>query len=447
VTGVNSAENRLLESWRPRKGQSLDAVALEAQTGVCSCSEGHVKMNEEKMTQSQDNHRMISLASALALVDQMRGDFYAALPAERIAAEAAVGRVLAEDVISRLNVPAYDLCTMDGYAIRAADQYPLRIVGEAFAGRGFRPIGPGEAVYVTTGARLPAGADAILIVEDAQVIDGMLRGPALKPETHVVRAGADFTAGTVVMQRGSLLAPATQGILHMAGVDRVAVFRRPRVAVLATGDEILDGTVPDANGPMVCSLLTAWGCAPSRFNPVGDDRSAIVEALATSLRDYDLIITIGGVSLGKMDLMSSIAESGRVVFKGVRVKPGKPFIASYLGEKPVFSLPGKPSGSYAIMELFIRRFLLGTARRRTVCVPVSQDVELPAPGFDYMVFVEFRDGKAQPVGFEGSSLKLLAGPEYNTSLLSTSARTTLSDGYFIARGTIKAGQLVTVNLS
>jgi molybdopterin molybdotransferase len=398
------------------------------------------------MTPSRNSQSMISLEGALALVDQMREDFFATSIIEEVAPEAAVGRVLVRDVVARVNMPSYDLCTMDGFAVRAADEYPLRVVGEAFAGRGFWPIGPGEAVYVTTGARLPEGADAILMVEDAQVVDGMLRGPVIKPGTHVVRAGADFAAGTTVMPGGIFLTPATPGVLRTAGIDRVTVYRKPRVAVIATGDEIRDGTVPDANGPMVCALLSSWGCAPVRIDPVGDDREAIVDALETSLRDYDMVITIGGVSMGKMDLISSIAESGRVVFKGVRVKPGKPFIASYLGTKPVFSLPGKPSGSYTAMELFVRRFLLGGARRRTVSMPVSRDVELQAPGFDYVVFVEFQEGQAQPVGYEGSSVKLLTGPEYNTSLLSTSARTALSDGYFIARGTIKAGQAVTVNL-
>jgi molybdopterin molybdotransferase len=398
------------------------------------------------MTPPRNSHSLVPLEGAFALVDQMREDFFAALPTEEIALESAIGRVLAEDVVSRANMPAYDLCTMDGYAVRASDRYPLRIIGEAFAGRGFRPIGPGEAVYVTTGARLPEGADAILIVEDAQVVDGMLSGPAVKPGTHVVRAGADFTAGTVVMPKGSLLTPMVPGVLRTAGIDRVTVYRKPRVAVIATGDEIRDGTVPDANGPMVRAMLSSWGCDPVRINPVGDDREAITNAIDTSLKDYDIIITIGGVSMGKMDLMSSITESGRVVFKGVRVKPGKPFIASYLGKKPVFSLPGKPSGSYTGMVLFVRRFLLGSARRKTISIPLNQDVEMQVPDFDHVVYVEFQNGRAQPVGYEGSSLKLLTGPEYKTSLLSTSARTALSDGYFIARGKIKAGEPVTVYL-
>lgn len=391
-------------------------------------------------------HSLIPLDRALALIDQMREDFYATLPVEEVGPEAAVGRVLADDAVSSIDMPAYDLCTMDGFAIRTADSYPLRVVGEAFAGRGFRPIGPGEAVYVTTGARLPEGADAILMVENAKVIDGMLTGPALAPGTNVIRAGADFRAGTVVLPRDSFLAPAAAGVLRAAGVDHATVFRKPRVAVIATGDEIRDGTVPDANGPMVSALLAAWGCVPVRADPVEDDDKALRNVIDTSLRDCDMIVTIGGVSMGKMDLVSPIAESGRIVFKGVRVKPGKPFIASYIGRKPVLSLPGKPSGSYAAMELFVRRFLLGSAPRRTVSMPVSRDVDLPAPGFDYMVFVEFREGQAQPMGFEGSSLKLLSGPEYDTSLLSTSTRTVLSDGYFIARGIIRAGQPVTVNL-
>jgi molybdenum cofactor synthesis domain-containing protein len=197
---------------------------------------------------------------------------------------------------------------------------------------------------------------------------------------------------------------------------------------------------------MVCALLEAWGCDARLTAPVGDDLEKLEEAIAACSQVSDFLVTIGGVSMGKKDYLPRLAEAGEVVIKGVRVKPGKPFMASLIGRVPLFSLPGKPSGSYAAMELFIRRFLLGDGRRPTVSMPVSRDVQLQAQGFDYVVFVELAGGSARPLGYEGSSLNLLTGPEYNTSLLSTSARTVLSDGYFIARDPVKAGQAVTVNL-
>lgn len=391
---------------------------------------------------------MVTLEEARALIDRMHDAFYATLPAEDVPVEAAVGRTLAADVVSRANMPAYDLCTMDGYAVRAADGYPLRIIGEAYAGRGFRGIGPGEAVYVTTGARLPEGADAVLQVENARVEGDRLYGIPLKAGTFVVRTGADLRAGETLLKKACVIAPAMAGMLRAGLVDRVVAYRKPRAAVIATGDEIRDGTVADANGPMVCALLEAWGCEAERMRPAGDDRAEIAGAIEAALEDHDFVLTIGGVSMGKKDLIASvIEEKGEIVFKGVRVKPGKPLIASCLGQKPAFSLPGKPSGSYAAMEVLVRRFLRGDHGNPSVCAPVSRDVEFQAPGFDYVVFVQFRDGKAQPIGYEGSPVELLRGPEYATSLVSTSSRTALADGYFIASGPVKAGEPVTVNLS
>ena len=389
---------------------------------------------------------MVTLDRAFALIDEMREAFYAYLPAETVEIAGVAGRRLAADVIAQVNMPAYDLCTMDGYAIRSTDTQPLQIVGEAYAGRGYGRLGPREAVYVATGARLPEGADAVLPIEQATVRDGQLTGARVEPGAFVVREGGDFVAGTTLLPKDSLIAPAAAGVFRTAGVARVSVYRKPRVAVIATGDEIRDGIVADANGPMVCAMLEAWGCEPEPLSPVGDDREELAGVIARCSENHDVVITIGGVSVGRMDFVHSVVE-GRVVFKGVRVKPGKPFVASWVGATPVFSLPGKPSGSYAAMEVFVRRFLLGDARQRVVSLPVGRDVRPAVPGFDYVVFVELQSGRAQPIGYAGSPVELLPGPEYDTSLLSTTARTALSDGYFIARDPVKAGQPVAVNLS
>ncbi len=391
--------------------------------------------------------KMVCLDEALALIDRMREEFYGTLSVEEVTIKESAGRKLAADAIAQKNMPVYDLCTMDGYAIRVSDGYPLHLVGEAFAGRGFRRIGTGEAVYVTTGARLPEGANAVLQIEDAVVEGSTLKGVPLHPWTNVVRTGSDLKADGLLLSKGNIIAPAMAGAFHAAGIDHVIVYRKPRVAVIATGDEIRDGTVADANGPTACAMLESWGCLPTRAAPAGDSMEELSRSVDAALVDHDLVITIGGISMGKMDLVSSVAEEGEVIFKGVRVKPGKPFIASYRGLKPMFSLPGKPSGSYTAMELLVRRFVQGPVRASAVSMPVSRDVSPQSPGFDYVVFVELSGGQARPVGYPGSSVELLIGPEYNTSLLSTSARTTLADGYFIARDPVKAGQPVTVNLS
>jgi len=273
----------------------------------------------------------------------------------------------------------------------------------------------------------------------------VLEGPPLGKGTFVVREGTDIRRGGVLLRQGSQVTPAMAGVLRAAGIDGLNVYRKPRVAVIATGDEICDGSVPDANGPLACALLESWGCEAERLGPARDEGRELSRAVAAALEGHDIVITIGGVSMGKRDLVSAVVEGGEIVFKGVKVSPGKPFIASCFGRKPIFSLPGKPSGSYAALELLVKRFVLGAGGYR-VSVPVSRDVELQTPGFEYVVFVELCGGEARPLGYAGSSVELFDGPEYSVSLLSTSARTVLSDGYFIAREAVRAGQQVLVNL-
>jgi molybdopterin molybdotransferase len=268
--------------------------------------------------------KMVCLDEALTLIDRMHEDFYSTLSVEEVTIEESAGRKLAVDAVSQKNMPPYDLCTMDGYAIRVSDGYRLHLVGEAFAGRGFRRIGAGEAVYVTTGARLPEGANAVLQVEDAVIEGSTLKGVPLLPWTNVVRTGSDLKTGGLLISKGNIIVPAMAGAFHTAGIDRVTVYRKPRVAVIATGDEIRDGTVTDANGPMACAMLESWGCLPERAAPAGDSMEELSRSVDAALTDHDFVITIGGVSMGpgllrrrrgRRDLQRRPRQAGQAVHR------------------------------------------------------------------------------------------------------------------------------------
>lgn len=397
-------------------------------------------------TMAVEFERMVPLERAFELIDLMRGRFYASLEAEDVDLLHSAGRTLATDAVARVTSPPYDICTMDGYAIASGATYPLKIVEKTYAGDRQASLGPGEAAYVTTGARLPAGADAVMRVEEARVEGDFLSGPELKPGTFVLRAGADFRKDETLIKAGTIVTPSMIGVLQAAAIGSVRAYRTVSAAVITTGDEIANGDIRDTNGPMICALLRSWGCQPHMAGPVRDDPDLVREAIKKAAASHDLVITVGGVSAGAKDYVKKIAEEGDIVFRGARVKPGMPFSASYYDGKPLLSLPGKPAGSYAGMMMFVKRFVLEPQVCPVVTMPLCTDVSFKVPGFDYMVFVELVNGCARPLGYHGSSLELFGGTEYVTSLISAASKSLLSQGYILAHGNMQAGENVEVNL-
>ncbi|WP_424358916.1 molybdopterin molybdotransferase MoeA [Methanocella sp. MCL-LM] len=393
-----------------------------------------------------DFERMVPLQRALELIDLMRGRFYASLDTEEVEVVESAGRHLAADAVARATSPPYDTCTMDGYALASRDAYPLKITSRAFAGEGRISLGPGEAAYVTTGARLPAGADAVIRVEDARAEEQLLYGPRVEPGTFVLRQGADFKEGEVLIQAGTIITPSMVGVLQAAAIPSIKVYRPISVAVITTGDEIANGDIRDTNGPMICALLRSWGCRPHLAGAVRDDPGLLREALSAAAESHDMVITVGGVSAGARDYVKKVSEEGEIMFRGVRMKPGMPFTAAYFGGKPLLSLPGKPAGAYAGMEMFVKRLVREAGENPAVAMPLGSDVSFAGSGFDYMVFVELKDGCARPMGYNGSSLGLFGGTEYLTSLISAASKSLLSQGYILARNDLHAGQRVDVNL-
>ncbi len=310
------------------------------------------------------------------------------VPAERVAVAVAGGRVLAATVRARDDLPRFAASAMDGWAMRWADARAgavLRVAGRVLAGSpaGAR-VRPGTAVFVATGGRIPPGADAVVPIEDAvrrggdvAVGRGSVRG------RHVRRAGEDVRAGAVVRRAGTVLGPRDLALLAGIGCTLVAVRRRPRVAILPTGDEVGGtgaGAIHDSASPALAAMVTACGGTPVVRPPVADRRAAVEAALRTAARTADAVVTIGGVSVGPRDFAGdSLRRVGRVRVAGVRLKPGKPFTFGLIGRTPVFALPGNPGSAIVTFHLFVAPALRRMAGRPPAGPGVAARLAAPQP--------------------------------------------------------------------
>lgn len=288
------------------------------------------------------------------------------LPMEQVPLGEAQGRYAAHAVPAPFDHPLFDCSAMDGYAF-AHGPAQWTVVGEVAAGAVFpRPLGPGECVRIFTGAMLPPGADTVVMQERAHR-DGntmshsdarLLRGG------NVRRKGEQLRAGDAVLPQGARLDAATIGLLASAGVQEVELARKPRVAVLVSGDEFTEGALPrpgkifGSNGVMLQAALRNEGIEVALLH-VGDDREALVAALARASEAFDLVITTGGVSVGDHDLVRPALDTlgATVVLHGVKQKPGKPMLFARLGTSPVFGLPGNPRAVLVLFLEYVAPFL------------------------------------------------------------------------------------------
>ncbi len=300
------------------------------------------------------------------------------LEAEQIPLDAGLGRVLAEDVVSRVTQPPADVSSMDGYAVRAADveNTPaiLRVVGESAAGGGFEgSVGPGEAARIFTGAPVPAGADAVVMQENT-TRDGdavtILEG--VGPGNFIRAAGLDFKAGVPLIAKGKVLSARDIGLSAAMNVPWLQVRRRPRVAVMATGDELVmpgeplgPAQIVSSNSVALAAYIRALGGEPVDLGIARDDEGSLRTMLAGA-RGADLLVTIGGASVGDHDLVGKVlGDKGLDLgFYKVAMRPGKPLIFGTLGDVPVLGLPGNPVSAGVTAILFLRpamRRMLGLA--------------------------------------------------------------------------------------
>jgi molybdopterin molybdotransferase len=295
---------------------------------------------------------------------------------ERVSIRAALGRVLAEDVISPLNVPAHDNSAMDGYAVRFADlmsdgDVTLRNAGTSFAGAPFKAtVGPGQCVRIMTGGVMPAGTDTIVMQEHVKA-DGekITIGKGHKKNQNLRRAGEDLAVGQVALKRGVTLRPADTGLVSSLGIGEVTVYRRLRVAFFSTGDELVsigsqpkEGQIFDSNRYTLHAMLTRLACEVMDMGVVRDDPKLLERAFGEAAASADVVITSGGVSVGEADFVKDLLNKlGEVVFWKIAMKPGRPLAYGKIGNAHFFGLPGNPVSVMVTFYQFVRDALLKLA--------------------------------------------------------------------------------------
>jgi molybdopterin molybdotransferase len=365
------------------------------------------------------------------------------LEAEEAPILSCLGQVLAEDVLSEINIPPLDNSAMDGYAVRADDtrgasrESPrlLRVIDTVTAGSVSRAtVEPGTAVRIMTGAPIPSGADAVVKFEDTDQSERGENSPQVAilaevtPGLEIRRAGEDIAAGSLVLKKGTMLRPSEVGVLASLGRSTVRVIRRPVVAILATGDELVEvakpltaGKIYNSNSYSLAALVLRYGGMPKILGVAADVEASLVNRLHLGL-DADMLVTSGGVSLGDYDIVRDVlAKEGEVIFWRVRQKPGKPLafgmikaLAEGGGVKkiPLFGLAGNPVSAMINFELFARPAMLKMMGRRNLAKPMIEAViEEPIENSDgrrifARAVVQKRDGKyfARLTGPQGSGV-------------------------------------------
>lgn len=294
----------------------------------------------------------------------------------------AVGRVLADSVLARWDLPPADNSAMDGFAFAFADQVQgtfLKLVGSSFAGQPHQgEIGPGEAVKITTGAPLPAGTNTVIPVEETTEEAGHVRlDREPKEGQHIRRRGEEFHDGEILLQAGTELFAGEIALLASAGITRVRAYPCPRVAILSTGDELVElgeapgpGQIVNSNLHLLTARLKEIGCEPLPLGIGRDTPEALDDAIRSGLQ-ADLFLSTGGVSVGEKDLVQeTLARHGfERRFWKVAIKPGKPVLFGTIGDTPVFGLPGNPAATAATFELFVQPALRLLAGHRHALPP------------------------------------------------------------------------------
>lgn len=362
---------------------------------------------------------MISIEEALARIKRE----VQVLPAIRLPFYQALGMVLAQDVVADEPMPPFAAAAVDGYAVVASDGPGLRqVIGDQMAGyvAGLR-VEPGTAARVTTGAPIPDGADAMVMIEQAEERGGLvdIKADRIEPGANVRPVGQDIEAGQIVLTRGTVLNPAELGLLATVGKTEVTVYPRPRVAVMSTGDEIVEpydtpgpGQIRDANRYALMAAVGQAGAEPLDLGVVRDKAGVLEETIERGLAEADALLTSGGVSMGQLDLVKPyLATRGVIHFGRVNTKPGKPVTFATVDGRPCFALPGFPVSALVSFEVFVRPALLKMAGHQRIHRP-RQMVSLAhrvkhgpeRTEFQRVIITRLTDGTlmASTTGFQGS---------------------------------------------
>jgi molybdopterin molybdotransferase len=374
------------------------------------------------------------------------------LPAETVPVADALGRVLAEDVESPISVPPFDSSAMDGYALIAGAAADLELIGEARAGHPAEAaVRPGTAIAISTGAALPEGATAVVPVERTEAADAGVRVPDTEPDANIRRAGEDIAAGETVLRAGEALEPAALGVAASVGRASLSCARRPRVALLVTGDELTDPGEPLAPGGIYSSNAYALAAQVERAGAtlalrerVADTAQATRAALGSALDGADVVVVSGGVSVGPHDhVKPALAHLGvEQRFWGVSLRPGKPVWFGTLGDKLAFGLPGNPVSAMVTFQLFVRPALAALQGADPSISRTAARLEQAVtrnPRREQAVRVRLAAGDD---GWRVSPTKGAQGSHVLTSMLGANALALIAPG----EGEAAAGELVEVEL-
>ncbi|MGE4430657.1 MAG: gephyrin-like molybdotransferase Glp [Sphingobium sp.] len=344
-----------------------------------------------------------------------------ALPVETVPLADAAGRWTAREEQALRSQPSLDLSAMDGYAIRHADlPGPWTVIGESAAGTGYAgALSPGEAVRIYTGAPMPQGADCVLLQEDGTRVGDHLSlsgdGPG-KPGKHVRKAGSDFTRGQIILPAGTRLTPRHVALAALAGHGALPLPRRPRIALLSTGSELVApgaplsaGQLPASNAVMLRAMLSALPCEAVDHGIIADDLALLTNRLRHP-GEADIIVSTGGASVGDHDLVKPALEAagGSIDFWKIRMRPGKPLICGRLGEALFLGLPGNPVSAFVTAHLFLLPLVRHMAGSPAP-LPPRQDAllatDMPATGErdDYIRAAWDEDGRIRPLSQQDSA--------------------------------------------
>ncbi len=338
-----------------------------------------------------------------------------------------VGRVLAEDVFAPIDVPPFDRATMDGYACRAEDTFGasimspilLRCVGSVKIGEVPKiSIKSGEVVKIPTGGMIPNGANSVINLEYTKDLGETIEiYKSVTPYKNISKRGEDVRRGEVVIRRGEILQPQDAGILSSLGIAKVKVYKKPKVAVISTGNELVqvgerltNGKIYSSNNPMICNALRELNFEPINLGIARDNENEITRKLENSL-NYDAAIFTGGTSVGEKDLVPLVVERyGKILFHGVAMRPGQPTAAAIVDNKPIFMLPGSPAAALLSFYIFVvpslyRLMNIKIILRKWSKVEGELMDRIPSEiGIQSNVRVYWEKGKIYPIRISGSGI-------------------------------------------
>ena len=365
-----------------------------------------------------------------------------------------LNRTLAQDVIATRNTPPFDRAAVDGYALKARDTFSVsrqnpkffNIVDVIYAGAmPKKKLSSGECIQIATGAKMPKGADAVVMIEDVSQEDGQIKViKSVYPKANVAPKGEDIRKGELVLKEGSILDPAKIGVLASQGISRISVYQKPKIAIIPTGEEIGEvgkrlkqNQIYDINSHTISAVVKDNGCLPIRFNIISDNIQEIRAAIEEALK-ADLAVFTGGSSVGEKDLLFGILEElGDVFFHGIQIKPGKPTMFALVKSKPILGMPGYPTSclinAYLLLLPALRKMARLPLKRRLTADAILGERVPGSIGRRQFLPVKVEENKAIPIFKESGAI----------------TGTAKADGYIIINENIdilEKGEPVTVTL-